>query len=168
MKRSFGTEDRKRPFTEAFLCAEEQFQQAKRQNNKFAKEIGSFRTIALGQGLPTSLDHHFRNIEGDIVSFNKELIALDEQFARSKRDLHRFVQEKLMLRRSFFAFLHGFHESHQSLDDPPPRSVTCLIRLLDLGTDTTESIKRSIADFAGVPLGKAYEDMTELDGIMRA
>lgn len=148
---------RKRPITEAFLDAEASYGRARQRIKTMAAEIGSFRR-SLNDDVPSFIENHIQNLEEDITRHFKELENLEEEYKCSKSQICRFIQEKLLQHESFLYFLHGFHDS----------TGDCFLPMLDQGPETTCSIKQKIANFAGVPTGKALGDFFDLERTIRS
>jgi hypothetical protein len=144
-------EQRKRPITEAILHVEEDYRQARRKLSTISTAIGSLRG-RVTEGLRLALDPHIQVLEADMIRHQLELETIETKYRRSREVIYRKIEAKLNLHQGFIHFLFGFRDA---------RTGDCLLPMLDLGLETSCSIKQRIAAFAGVPTGSLLGDLRD-------
>ena len=171
---------RKRPITDAVLSAEARYRKARKKITTLTEEIGRLRYQAVSceddESVRQAVEPFIEILEVDITRHRKELALLESDYECSKEVIRQKIQEKLLLHQGFLHFLSGFAatstDSCRSLScNSSPSSCTknddktdttkCHLPMLNLGFETTSSIKKRIADFAGVPRGFALGDLRE-------
>ena len=95
-------------------------------------------------------------LEESFGSLKKDLQFIERNHAELKRRGHPRIKERLQLYESFGVFLQGYYCE---------QADGCAVALLNRDEETTTSIKRLIADFAGVPTGRELFDFRMLSNI---
>ena len=180
-------QQRKRPITDAVLSAEARYRKARKKITTLTEEIGRLRYQAVSceddESVRQAVEPFIEILEVDITRHRKELALLESDYESSKEIIRQKIQEKLTLHEGFLHFLSGFATTTTSTDrscredsstkneekascccrrrhhDTHP--TACHLPMLNLGFETTSSIKKRIADFAGVPRGFALGDLRE-------
>jgi len=134
--------------------ASENRQQQQRQQRVGARN--AFAVVENAVELDAALDTSFGRLR-------KEISRIEHSQNEMRRRALPKVQELLSSHRTLLQFLAGFDDSVERRDSSSSR---CRLSVLNRDVETTTSLKKLIAEYAGVPVGRLFHDLKSLERLL--